>query len=212
MRTVAAIIAAYNEEQTISSVIKTVKNSDIIDKIIVISDGSTDRTALLAEKEGVEVINIKKNIGKGSAVMKGLERSEDSDIIILLDADLLGLTKKHIEDLLCPIILEEVDMTIGMFKEGRVSTDIAQRITPFLSGQRALKRKILDNVPNKDINQYGLEAAITKYTKKVDIRTKRIMLKNLTHRTKEEKMGLFKGFYLRIKMYLDVIKAMIKKT
>lgn len=212
MKSIAAIVAAYNEEKTIASVIETIKNSSLVDKIIVISDGSTDSTASVAEKQGAEVIDIRKNVGKGSAVMKGLEKSDDSEIVVLLDADLIGLQESHIKALLDPIISEEADMTIGMFSGGRVSTDIAQRITPFLSGQRAVKREILDEAPNKDINQYGLEAAITKYTRKNNVRTERVMLENLTHRTKEEKMGFFRGFYLRIKMYLDVLKTMVKRS
>lgn len=212
MNSIAAIIAAYNEEQTIGDVVQTLKKTDIIDKIIIISDGSTDKTVNIAEKyDDVTVVDIKDNIGKGAAVMKGLDLCQSIDIVLLLDADLIGLREEHIQLLLNPIIDENWDMTIGLFKGGRMSTDIAQRITPFLSGQRALKKELLENIPNKDINQYGLESAITNYVKKHKIAYKTVRLSELTHRTKEEKMGIFRGFAERIKMYVDVFKAMKRK-
>lgn len=211
MNSITAIVAAYNEEETIASVIETVKSSDLIDYIIVISDGSTDDTANIASKYDIRVLEIDTNKGKGAAVMKGLEYCRASDIVILLDADLIGLNKEHIEDLLLPIIEDRADMTIGIFSGGRMSTDLAQRLTPFLSGQRAIKKDLLDKVRNKDINQYGLEASITKYVKNEKIRVKEVKLRKLTHRTKEEKLGMLKGFKLRMKMYLDVAKALIKR-
>ncbi len=212
MSSIAAIIAAYNEEKTIGHVVETLKEIDIIDRIIIISDGSTDKTVKIAENyEDVIVVDIKDNVGKGAAVMKGLDLCQSIDIVLLLDADLVGLKKEHIYSLIDPIAKDGVDMTIGLFKGGRMSTDIAQRITPFLSGQRAIKKDLLGSIPNKDINQYGLEAAITNYVKKHNIEYETVKLSELTHRTKEEKMGVLKGFIERIKMYVDVFKAMKRK-
>ena len=39
-------------------------------------------------------------------------------------------------------------MTVGIFDEGRLSTDLAQRIAPFLSGQRAMHRRVLEQIPD----------------------------------------------------------------
>lgn len=211
MYSITAIIPAYNEEKTIGAVIKATKDSGIIDHIVIVSDGSTDATSYIAKShEGVEVIVLDENVGKGAAIVKGLERFR-SDIVLMLDADLVGLTPDHVRDLLYPIIQGEADMTVGLFKGGRISTDIAQRITPYLSGQRAIKRAILDHVPHKGINKYGLEAAITDHAKKHKIVTKTVLLHKLTHLTKEEKMGIIKGFSERMRMYKDVAKIFKKK-
>lgn len=206
MYSITAIVAAYNEEKTIEKVILELKKVNIIDKIIVVSDGSRDRTADISRQLGVEVIELTHNVGKGGALRKGMDSCE-SDIILLLDADLIGLTTKHIEDLLCPVIEREVDMTIGIFDKGRLSTDLAQKVTPYLSGQRAIRRYIIDSISNIDITRYGIEAAITKYVKEHKIEARQVSLYNLTHMMKEEKFGLVKGFKERIKMYWEVFKT-----
>ena len=206
MYSITAIVAAYNEEKTIENIILEIKKVSIIDKIIVVSDGSRDRTAEISRKLDIEVIELIQNIGKGGALQKGMDSCE-SDIILLLDADLIGLTTKHIEELLSPVIEKEVDMTIGIFDKGRLSTDLAQKVTPYLSGQRAIRRYIIENISNIDITRYGIEAAITKYVKEHKIDTKKVSLLNLTHMMKEEKFGFVEGFKERIKMYWEVFKT-----
>ena len=122
--------------KTIGDVLKVVCGMDLINQVIVVSDGSWDNTANIAKKHGAKVIELKENIGKGGAIKVGVEEC-DSEIILLLDADLIGLRKEHILSLLIPVINQQVDMTVGVFKHGRVITDIAQKIAPHLSGQRA---------------------------------------------------------------------------
>ncbi len=206
MYSITAIIAAYNEEKTIEDVLVQVKKVEIIDRIIVVSDGSIDRTAEIARELEVEVVELPENMGKGGALKRGVDSCK-SDIMILLDADLIGLTTKHVEDLLNPVIEEEVDMTIGIFNKGRLSTDFAQKVTPYLSGQRAIKRYIIESISNIDITRYGIEAAMTRFVKSNNIESKQVLLKNLTHMMKEEKLGFVKGFQERIKMYWQVFKT-----
>ncbi|MFZ2330118.1 MAG: glycosyltransferase family 2 protein, partial [Atribacterota bacterium] len=140
---ISVIIPAYNEEATIAEVIKTVKQVPIINSIIVVSDGSTDRTVEIANSLKVNVFEMKKNIGKGGAIKKGFEKT-DSEILLFLDADLIGLNTQHIYSLVNPIIKDLTDMTVGIFSKGRLLTDLSQMIMPFLSGQRAMKREIID--------------------------------------------------------------------
>ncbi|MGI5998716.1 MAG: glycosyltransferase family 2 protein, partial [Lutispora sp.] len=151
---ITAIIPAYNEEKTIGNVLNVVSELSLINEIIVVSDGSWDNTVNIAKKYGVKVIELKDNIGKGGAIKAGLKEC-NSDIVLLLDADLIGLKKDHIYDLVTPIMFENIDMTVGVFKNGRPITDIAQKIAPNLSGQRALKKCILDEIEDMDIVRYG---------------------------------------------------------
>lgn len=208
---VSAIIPAYNEEKTIGNVLRTVKIISLINDIIVVSDGSTDDTANIARNYGAYVVELQENVGKGGAIKAGLEVC-NSDIILLLDADLIGLNTSHVFDLLLPVINDEEDMTVGLFKKGRVVTDIAQKIAPNLSGQRALKKYILEEVPDIDLVRYGIEVALTKYVSNKDYRVKEIYLQDITHLTKEEKMGLLHGFSSRMKMYWDIVKALNKSV
>ena len=206
MYSITAIVPAYNEEKTIGDVLNEIKKVKIIDDIIVVSDGSTDRTVEIAKSYNVKVVELSENLGKGGALKEGVDKCI-SEIILLLDADLIGLNTKHIEDLLLPVMEGEVDMTIGLFNKGRLSTDFAQKVTPYLSGQRAIKRYIIDNISDIEMTRYGVEAAVTKYVKENNINFKRISLERLTHMMKEEKFGVVKGFAERMRMYWEVIKT-----
>ncbi|KXS40866.1 MULTISPECIES: glycosyltransferase family 2 protein [unclassified Candidatus Frackibacter] len=202
---IAAIIPAYNEERTIAQVVNVVKKHHLIDTTIVVSDGSTDETANVAREQEVKVIELEDNIGKGGAMKVGVD-STKAELILFLDADLVGLTEKHINSLLRPLIEEDVDMTIGLFAKGRVATDLAQKIAPFLSGQRGVKRKILQDISNLDMTRFGVEVALTQYVKENEVQIKEVVLEDLTHVMKEEKLGFLKGFKARMKMYWEVLK------
>ncbi|MEA4846609.1 MAG: glycosyltransferase family 2 protein [Clostridiaceae bacterium] len=204
---VTAIIPAYNEEQTIAGVVNCVRNIDKIQKVIVVSDGSTDRTAEIARECGVDIIELSENVGKGGAIKAGINEC-GTEIILFLDADLIGLTEKHVLDLIEPVIDNKADMTVGIFKNGRMVTDLAQKVTPYLSGQRAIKKSIIDKIPNIDITRYGVEVALTKYVEKFSVRVKEVDLPDMTHVTKEEKLGLIKGVHARLKMYWDIVKIL----
>lgn len=92
MKKVSIIIPAYNEESTIKDVLETVKKVDLTKlkltkEILVINDGSTDKTADIASKvKGIRLIN-KKNGGKGSAVRRGFKEAT-GDILLIQDADM----------------------------------------------------------------------------------------------------------------------------
>lgn len=201
------IIPAYNEEKTVGEVIDVVKKVDCIRNIIVVNDGSNDNTSLVANSKGVKVIDNVKNMGKGAAIKIGLENT-DADIILLLDADLIGLTPSHIFDLLNPVLNNEADMSVGIFSSGRLATDLAQFVAPNLSGQRALKRYVLDTMNNIDITKYGVEVALTKHVQRMKYKVKNVEMKDMTHIMKEEKLGFIKGFKARLKMYYDILKCL----
>lgn len=205
---VACIIPAYNEEKTIADVINVVKNVSEIDEIIVVSDGSTDNTSEISRNLGVKTLEFKNNRGKGAAVKSGVE-STDADVIVFLDADLIGLTSNHVIELLSPIINESVDMTIGVFGSGRLATDLAQKVAPNLSGQRALRRKVISDMDGIDMTRYGVEVALTRIAERENYNVKTVVLKDMTHIMKEEKLGFTKGFAARIKMYWDIIKCLV---
>jgi len=83
---VFAVIPAYNEEKT---VIDIVKRSKKYCSVIVVDDGSKDRTAKLARKAGAIVIRHEKNKGYGASLTDGINESlrRKADYVITLDAD-----------------------------------------------------------------------------------------------------------------------------
>ncbi|MCR1898112.1 glycosyltransferase family 2 protein [Irregularibacter muris] len=202
---IAAIIPAFNEESRIENVLNAVKKVEIIDEIIVVDDGSEDNTYHVAVKNGIKAIRLEKNQGKGGAIMKGVH-STDADTLVLLDADLIGLTPEHITDLIEPILGTDVQMTYGLFSDGRLATDFAQKVAPFLTGQRVVKREIFQQLAHLEISRFGMEVALTRYVRKNNIPSVGVPMANMTHVMKEEKLGLFKGFSARLKMYWEIIK------
>jgi glycosyltransferase involved in cell wall biosynthesis len=90
---VAVIIPAFNEERTIGEIIRRVQATGMVREIVVVDDGSTDRTADILELASatgpapVVVLRHPKNRGKGAAIRTGLS-SVTSDIVAIQDADL----------------------------------------------------------------------------------------------------------------------------
>ncbi len=205
---VYAIVPAYNEEKNIGNVLAVLKELTTFDKIVVVSDGSTDKTVEVASSYGVEVVELGENRGKGGALKAGLSSFNPAshDIILFLDADLLGLTQFHVINLLEPVIKDEADMTIGIFEKGRIATDMAQKIAPSISGQRALKTSVLQEISDLDMARFGVEVALNRYMESSQIRTKEVVLSDMSHVMKEEKLGVWKGVAARMKMYWEIIK------
>ena len=92
-KNIAFVIPAYNEEKMISSVVKDLRKSLLKQaytfEIVVVDDGSKDRTAVRATKSGATVINHILNSGAGGATATGLSYADqnDFDYAITLDAD-----------------------------------------------------------------------------------------------------------------------------
>jgi glycosyltransferase involved in cell wall biosynthesis len=202
---VTAIIPAYNEEKYISNVLQALRKVEEITQIIVVSDGSTDNTVQEALSYGVQVINLQKNIGKGGALTIGLQYTLE-DIVLFLDADLIGLTEEHIFNLIRPVMNDQAEMTVGIFEKGRLATDMAQAISPYLSGQRCIKKRWLEQIDNLAISGFGAEKVVTNYAQQKKLRTIYVHLPKMSHVMKEEKLGLVRGFLYRMKMYWEIAK------
>lgn len=205
------IIPAFNEEQTLGNVLAQVIDADFIEQVIVVDDGSEDYTAQVAKSfANVILISLPQNQGKAAAMLAGA-RYASSDNILFLDADLIGLTHQHLRDLIQPVAEGRVDMSVGMFGKGRILTDIAQIVTPVLSGQRCLSRKLaIDVLANAGNCRYGIEVFITKYAKDHNLTDEIVEMPHVSQVMKEEKMGFKKGTAARWKMYQDIFRVLTR--
>jgi len=87
MDKIAAVIPAYNEEKHIGDVVR--RTRQVLDDVLVVDDGSADKTADRAREAGGNVIVHEQNLGKGETIKTGLRHflERQSDFVIILDAD-----------------------------------------------------------------------------------------------------------------------------
>ncbi len=206
---ITAVLPTYNEEQRVGEVLRAVLRAPSVDEVIVVNDGSTDGTAEVVESfECVHLINLPINCGKGAAMTAGAAAT-DADVLVFLDADLIGLKPEHVEALILPVKTGRVKMAVGSFRGGRKLTDWAQKITPNISGQRAILRDEFDRIPDLQHTRYGVELAITRYCRHYHVPTETVTIAGVTHPMKEEKLGFFRGTASRARMYSQIIRILL---
>lgn len=207
---VAVIVPAYNEEVRIATVLRAICGSKLASEIIVVSDGSTDRTAEAARKvKGVRVVDLPYNVGKGGAMAAGVS-STKARIVAFVDADLGGLLPEHVDQIIQPILDKQCDMCVGIFRGGKVWSDTAQRISPYLSGQRAMNRELFEAIPYISELRMGVEVALNSAARRRKARVVRVVLRGVSNCHKEQKLGLMKGLKARGLMYKEITEAMMR--
>jgi len=109
---IVAIIPAFNEEDTIGTVVLRTKRH--VDKVIVVDDGSKDKTAEVAKLAGAEVAQHIQNGGKGSALKTGFKFAEKlyPDVVVCLDADAQH-NPDDIPKVIAPILSGNAEMVIA---------------------------------------------------------------------------------------------------
>lgn len=202
------IIPAFNEEKTIGAVVKIARACPLVGRVVVVDDGSRDRTADVARAAGAEVVANHGNEGKTAALIRGAA-AVDASVVMLLDADLLGLTPSHLESLAAPVLAGQAAMAIGVFLDGRWITDLSQKLTPFLNGQRAMCRAVLDGLQHAGKRRYAADTLLSLHARRLGLAVQMVPLPGLTHVMKEEKLGWVRGFLSRLLMFGQVIVAVI---
>lgn len=173
MANIVAIIPAYNEEKALADVIA--RTSQYVDKVIIVNDGSVDKTAEVAIESGAELIDHAVNLGKGEALKSGFKAIGDDSIIVTIDGD-----GQHNPDeipiLLKPILEDGADLVNGSRylygheentpayrRVGQRVLDIATnisagiKVTDSQSGFRAFSPKARDCFRFKDTG-FGIES------------------------------------------------------
>jgi len=177
---VTVVIPAYNEEKTIGNVISettSIMNGlDVPYEIIVVNDGSTDKTGQIASTYKATVLSNNKNRGKGYALRRALQHAS-GDIIVTIDSD--GEHKpKEIPDLIEPLF-NGTDIVAGsrflgsqrrattnlniignFFFNATIMTLTGKRVTDSQTGFRAIKRSVLQKL-NLNSDGYEIESEIT---------------------------------------------------
>jgi glycosyltransferase involved in cell wall biosynthesis len=107
---VSVIIPALNEQDSIGLVIRDIPKH-IVSEIIVVDNGSNDRTAEVACNAGARVVR-ENHRGYGAACLKGIASANRPDIIVFLDGDYSDYPE-DMERLVAPVVTGEADLVIG---------------------------------------------------------------------------------------------------
>jgi glycosyltransferase involved in cell wall biosynthesis len=113
----AIVIPAFNEESSIGAVLDEIPR-EYADEVIVVDNGSTDRTAEIAAERGASTLREERR-GYGAACLKGISHTgEDTDVIVILDADHSDYPE-DLPDILLPIQQDRADFVVGSRTLGR---------------------------------------------------------------------------------------------
>ena len=175
--TVMLIAPAFNEEGKIGEVVRRAPR-DIVDTVLVVDDGSTDRTGAVARRAGAEVVSLGRVCGVGCAIRRGFEeaRRRRIDIAVVIAGNNKD-APEEITRLLDPICDAACDFVIGSryLAGGRYGGDMpayrktatrlhpllmslfcGKRVTESTNGYRAMRVQVLDD-PRIDLDQGWLD-------------------------------------------------------
>lgn len=125
---VAVIIAAKDEALRVGHTVTAARALPGVDTVVVVDDGSTDRTRDIAREAGARVLRHARNRGKGAAMQTGAEGvrlieadegRQDPRHLLFLDAD-LGATAIGAAPLIEPVVEGRADMTVALFPATRM--------------------------------------------------------------------------------------------
>lgn len=128
---IIALIPALNEERNIERVIRELQALGSVD-VLVIDDGSTDRTAAMAQKAGARVVSLPFNLGIGGAVQTGYQYANQHGYAIAIQVDGDGQhDARFLRALIAPILRNEKDLVIG-----------SRFLPPFVGYRSSLIRRV----------------------------------------------------------------------
>ncbi len=208
---VACLIPAYNEERNIEEVVKRAGNTGRFNEIVVVDDGSKDRTAEIAgslksrSKTKITALSHEKNRGKGEALKTGFEYilKSDSDVAVIMDAD-MQYPPEQAEKVIEPIEKGRADFVMG-FRDFR-KVPFRHRLGNFVwktsfnilfgtklkdtnCGLMALSRKALENVGTV-YGGYIIENAMLASMVKKKLRIEQVPVSVDYHRASGIKRGI----------------------
>ncbi|HEX2267007.1 MAG TPA: glycosyltransferase [Actinomycetota bacterium] len=218
-RRVVALVAAYNEEGRIGGTVKALRGLDDIDEVMVVADGSTDRTAEEAVAAGAAVLSAPRRIGKGDALEVALDRIRPADVYLLVDGD-VGDTAAEAAKLLDPVLSGRLDLVVGRLPAQpgggfgfvkRMARWVIRR-TGFdpaepLSGQRAVTREAL-GAARPLARRFGTEVGMTMDLVRLGFRVGETPVQ-MTHRPTGRNIG---GFVHRGRQGADILRAAVPRV
>ena len=160
-----ALVPAFNEEAIVGRVVDEIRAFDPSIDVVVVDDGSYDRTAEVAQEHGATVVRLPFNLGIGGAVQTGFRYAFEHgyDLAVRLDGDGQH-DPSQLDRILAPVLAGEADIAVGSrfaeegagYRSSRsrrigirllawvVSRIVGRRVTDTTSGFQALNRRAIE--------------------------------------------------------------------
>jgi glycosyltransferase involved in cell wall biosynthesis len=211
MKTISAIVPAYNEAPRIERVLSLLAEHPLINEVVAVDDASKDNTAevissLLSKYPKLRLVKHEVNQGKSAAVATGIRRAS-GDYIAFIDADLVGLGADDITKLIEPVTNGTSDVTISLRKNTpgpwkAIGLD-------YISGERVMPREFLLKICDEfhKLPRFGLESFMNKHMIREKSRIKIVNWDNVESPWKYKKDGLVKGVWGDAKMIMDIFRT-----
>lgn len=202
----ACLIPAHQEAARIGAVLEAVMGHPLLDSVTVVDDGSSDGTADLAEAAGARVIRLRPNRGKTLALAEGIAQIEASHLV-LIDADLIGLSAGDLTALITPVAQGAADVTIslrgnapGLWRAIRVD---------YISGERVIPRDLiaarLGALPG--LPRFGFEVFLNDLIRAAGLRVRIVGWPGVSSPLKSAKRGFWRGIRADLAMIADILRT-----
>jgi glycosyltransferase involved in cell wall biosynthesis len=212
---ISVIIPAYNEAMTIGDIVSKIKTFYPEFEILVVNDGSTDNTAVVAKRAGAMVFSHPYNMGNGAAVKSGI-RTASGDILVFMDADLQH-NPQDIETLLS--YFPDYDMVVGArSSKGQVSLKRAVgnkvynwlasyvakfKVEDLTSGFRAVKSDVAKQFLYLLPNSYSYPATLTLAVLRTGMTLKYVPITVKVRKTGKSNINIFKD---GVRFFMIIVK------
>lgn len=206
--TLTCLICAHNEAPRIGGVLGVACEHPVISEVIVVDDGSTDRTVdVVRSFPTVRLVSLAERSGKSCAFAAGV-RAARHDYIMHLDADIKHLTAANITALAEPVLSQGYGMSISV---RRNSLAIYRWLgLDFVSGERVLPKRIvaaclseIERLPG-----FGIEVYINQRIIEEQLGIAVVVLDNILNTRKAAKVGWWQGMLADWATALDVLRVL----
>lgn len=200
---VSCILPAFNEGPRIGAVLAVVCAHQLIDEVIVVDDASSDDTAdQVARFDRVQLIRQTSNRGKSAAVAAGL-RAARGNVVLFLDADLMGLDAAALRALILPVVTGRADTTISL--RGNAPWPWRWIGLDYISGERAMTRAYAP-VPDRleVLPRFGMEVMMNGDWLRQRARIQVVKWAGVTSPLKGAKHGKIAGVIADLLMVRDI--------
>ena len=201
--TIDAVIPARNEAATVAGVVAAARGCRFTREVVVVDDGSTDGTAERALAAGAKVVRREGACGSKAKAMEAGVAATDAGAILFCDADCLGLTSAHLDDICRPFVEGRAAMSVGWFDYGGLNP-LVLRLPP-TSGERVVPRWVWDAVAPDKRRGYSIEIMINEVIAEGRLPTTVTTMHGVGHRTKRDKLGLRKGYRETWRMFWQLV-------